>query len=145
MAKDDTPARSPYINATLHKGWLAAAGAVIVLFLAFGVGMAAGRFSDPHTFERGISSRNVMMGGGGMFGHHEGGFLSSNQNRVVGTVTAVNGANFTVAGQGSTEEVTTNSSTQYHGGSSVKVNDTVMAMGTTDNGVLTATRIVVNP
>jgi hypothetical protein len=62
-----------------------------------------------------------------------------------GVVTAVNGSTITVAGNGATNTVTTNSSTQYTGGSKAAVNDTIVAVGTTNNNVFTATRIIINP
>lgn len=70
---------------------------------------------------------------------------SNSQDTARGVITSVNGTNFTVAGNGSTQQVSTSSSTQYQGGDQVKVNDSVVAYGTTNNGTLSATQVVINP
>ncbi len=69
----------------------------------------------------------------------------ANQNRIEGVVTAVNGSILTIAGNGATNDVTTNSSTRYIGSSQPKVDDTVVVDGTISGGTFTATQIVVNP
>ena len=69
---------------------------------------------------------------------------SSSKIRIEGVVTAVNGSSITVAGHGATNTVTTNSSTQYVGGSQPKVNDTVVALGSISNDTFTATQISIN-
>src|SRR5690349_19499667 len=107
--------KQPIMSPKLGLG-LAAILAVVLIFLA---GMAADRVNNPHRpmmakFAGGFS-RFGGMGGRRGFG---GGF-SSNQNRISGVVTSVNGDNFTVAGNGSTNTVVTNSSTQYSNGSKV--------------------------
>jgi len=87
---------------------------------------------------------NVMGGGQGHRFRGGAGGLNS-QNRISGVVTAVNGSSFTLAGQGSSTQVQTDSSTQYQGGNQVKVNDSVIAFGTTSNGTFTATEVAINP
>lgn len=146
MASED---RSTNQHATIHmhKGWLAALAALIVLFLVFMFGIAAGRFSYG-----GFGGRTHGFIGGAMVGHERrlgrmmaDGAVTDSQDRVIGTVTAVNGSDLTVAAGGSSYTVQTSSSTQWQNGNTAKVNDTVVAYGTTNNGVLTATQVVINP
>jgi hypothetical protein len=73
------------------------------------------------------------------------GFTSNNESRLEGVVTKVDGSTITIAGGGKTNTLTVSSSTQYSGGSSAAVNDTVVATGTTNNGTFTATSVLVNP
>ena len=92
-------------------------------------------------FERmrsGIIQRNRTSDGFGMMN-------SNSQNAVSGVVTNVNGSSFTVASNGSTQQVPTNSLTQYQGGNQVKVNDTVVVYGAITNNTFTATQIIINP
>jgi hypothetical protein len=120
-------------------------GALIVLFLVFMSGAAAGKFSNGlynqhfnHFADRGLMPRM----------HHSFGLdngLNNAQNRVRGTVTNVSGDTFTVAGYGATTQIKTTTSTQYQGGNQVKVNDTVVILGSTTNGTLTATQVSINP
>jgi hypothetical protein len=95
-------------------------------------------------------NRQANLTGSHGFMHRGNAFIGKrgfgdNQNRLHGTVTAVNGSGFTVAGNGAVTQVQTSSSTQYHGGNQVKVNDTVVASGTTSDGSFQATDIVINP
>jgi hypothetical protein len=66
-------------------------------------------------------------------------------NSTRGVVTNVSGDSFTLAGNGATTQVKTSSSTQYRGGNQVKVNDTVIAFGTSSSGTLQAEQIIINP
>jgi hypothetical protein len=70
--------------------------------------------------------------------------ISTNQVEVSGVVTAVNGQSFTIAGNGTTNTVQTNSSTEFTGATKVNVNDSVVAVGTTNNSTFTASQVVVN-
>ena len=134
-----------------HRPWIYAVVAVIALMIAFAIGVSAANHRDNRVFQNAkftqgpgeaglmpMGERHFTTGGG--FGTGTG-----IQNRLTGVVTSVNGDTFTVAGGGSTNQVTTNSSTQYQNGSSVKVNDTVTVFGTISNNTLTATQIIVNP
>ncbi len=85
----------------------------------------------------------TMMPGGPGVGYRQ--FVQPNGSQLQGVVTVVNGDKLTIAGNGTTSTVTTTSSTQYVGASSAAVDDTVDVMGTSSNGTLTATQIVVNP
>lgn len=60
---------------------------------------------------------------------------------LTGVVTAVNGDNIIVAGDGKQTTITTNSSTTYDGDVKPKVNDTVTVIGTTAGDTTTATEI----
>lgn len=126
-----------------NKGLIIGAAAIVALVMVFGVGLGAGRMSWRMQDRPGIK---MMDRRGGMMpsGWGQGG-ISSNQARLSGVVTAVNGSSFTLAGGGVTNSVTTNSSTQWDGADSVKVNDSALVFGTTSNGTFTATQVVVNP
>jgi len=67
----------------------------------------------------------------------------ANQQVLSGVVTGVNGTTFTLAGEGNTNSITTNDSTQYTNDTKPAVNDTVTVYGTTNNGVFTAQEVVV--
>ncbi len=151
MAKETEPETKTERSDTIsiHRNWAYGLGALLIflVLLIIGVGIA-GRHEDLREAKPlgGLSSglaqrshRYAMGGGGGM------GMNVNSGNRVNGVVTSVNGSNFTVAGFGSTTNVTTDSSTQYQGGNAVKVNDTVVVFGTTNGGTLTATQVSINP
>ena len=161
MAKEDTPetkatesknteSKTTETNTvTISRTWAYGLGGAFIILIALMVVVGvAGRHERvmqgmrPGGFHRGLSTgtrpRRFMMGGNG-----QGTVNSANQ--VSGVVTAVNGSSFTLAGFGSTTNVTTDSSTQYQGGNTVKVNDTVVALGTTTGGTLTATEVSINP
>src|SRR5579859_7944952 len=98
-----------YINTHIHKGWLAALAALVVLFAAFVFGLAAGRFSygfgnRAHGFIGGTTLKQESQDG---FITHR--MMSNIQDRIIGTVTATNGSSLTVAGGGSSYSVETNS------------------------------------
>jgi hypothetical protein len=138
---DKTPAPS-----RMHGGWLLVLGGIVVLLVVFAIGMSAGRFNNGRFGMHGKGGRSggfMMMQG--RSGAGTSGRVGNSQDRITGTVTAVNGSNFTVAGHGSSYQVQTNSSTQYQNGSTVKVNDTIVAFGTTNSGTLTATLVAINP
>ena len=144
MAEQEKP--SKYIDTHIHKSWIAGLAALLILFVVFMFGMAAGRFGTGNFGHRqSVFMKGIMMSGDRGFGGMMHSGLINSQDRVAGTVTAVNGSSFTLAGNGSSYSVQTNSSTQWQNGRSVKVNDTVMAFGTTNGGVLTATQVVINP
>jgi hypothetical protein len=123
---------------------LTAVLAILILMFVFISGVAAGHFSNNFSGRHG---HHHMMGfkahGPGQAGMR--GLLGINQNVVSGAVTKVSGSSFTVAGGGTTSQVSTSSSTQYKGATAVKLNDTVVAIGTKNDAVLQATRVIVNP
>ena len=129
----------------MRSGWGLALAIIVILLVAIAIGMSAGRFNDDrfgmHGGGRG-GGFTMMHGSGGV---GMGGRIGNGQDRVTGTVTALNGQNFTVAGHGSSYQVQTNSSTQYQNGNTVKLNDTIVAFGTTNSGTLTATLVTINP
>lgn len=148
-----TPARgNSFSTVPPGRGWLYGLGAVVIVAIVFAAGVGVANHRSQEVFVR---TGNMMgePGGGFGFGHraygerfYGGGTSTSGQTRVAGVVTAVNGSNFTVAGHGSTTNVTTNSSTQYQDGSSqLKQNDSVIIFGTESNGTITADQIIVNP
>lgn len=81
--------------------------------------------------------RGGMMGGPGMM---DSDFKSS--SRVMGVVIAVDGDTITVAGNGTTKTIKVTSDTNYTGDDKpAKVNDSIMAVGTASENVLTATSV----
>jgi Domain of unknown function (DUF5666) len=122
--------------------------AVIVAGLIFAGGMAAARHSSSdRVFNLNAGSGFTGMRGGGFGRTGNGGIMMSgnSQSNLRGVVTAVNGSDFTVAGNGATTQISTSSSTQYADGNQVKLNDSVVVSGTTSNGTLQASQIVINP
>jgi hypothetical protein len=126
------------------QGWLYGLLAALILVMVFLAGAAMAHHQhDNLTFAQGgfstrhVGNRHVMRQNFDTW--HDG------QDRVTGVVTNVNGSNFTIAAYGSTTNVTTNGSTRYHGGDQIKQNDTVAVFGTTSNGTLTATEVIINP
>lgn len=119
---------------------------LLVLFTIFAAFAALLWSTGPHGLrEQGFKESGIrMMGERG--GHMAGGFSRfGNADTARGTVTNVSGDSFTLAGHGSATQVKTSSSTQYQGGNQVKVNDTVIAFGTTSSGTLQASQIIINP
>jgi hypothetical protein len=141
----DTPPQH-YTVFQNSRNWLVPALLIVIILLLIGM-IAHGRTDrlsriDGKGFGGGFSTmrgpeRGFMRAGGKVGG--------SNQAQLRGVVTAVNGSTFTIAGGGATNDVTTNSSTQYQGGSQPKVNDSVLVSGTTNGGTFTATEVVINP
>lgn len=137
-----------YFNTAQGRGWLYGAGAFLILMVVFILGMSVNAHRRP-VYKQGMMTAGLMAPGGergirthGMFGDS---IDATSGTRLHGVVTAVNGSTFTVAGNGATKEVSTNSSTQFSGGDQVKVNDSVLVAGTNNNGTFTATQVVINP
>lgn len=138
--KDRGDKRPVVINKT-HWGWPAAIIVIVIVGMMLIGGMFAWAF-----WGGGYGGYWGMHGsyGNRMMDEHGYGIMFGG-DRVVGTVTAVDGSSFTVAGDGSTTKVTTDDSTRYTYGNQVKVNDTVMVLGNTSGGTLKADRVVINP
>jgi hypothetical protein len=131
-----------------RRRWFWPATAVVALILIFGflaslfaVGMGVRHFNREDGFYGRHNHMMMREGGPGGFSAH----LNDNQSRLQGVVTSTNGSSFTIAGGGTTNDVQTDSSTQYPNGNQLKVNDTVVVFGTTSNGKFTASRVVINP
>lgn len=144
------PAQRAYFSTGPSRGWLHGLVAAVVIILVFLAGAAVANHRHPGP----LNKPGVMreLGRGGSFGPHRGfgggmgnTVTANGQTRASGVVTAVTGDSFTIAGHGSTTNVITNSSTQYHGGNQVKQNDSVVVRGTIANGSLTASQVVINP
>jgi hypothetical protein len=151
---DESEKKSKSVTINTQRSWIYGVGAVLILILVFMAGMGAAAHHEEMKGKRGIftvqrGEFGTHMGGSPMgagIRHELGSSTTSNgETRLSGVVTAVNGSSFTVAGSGATNNVTTNSSTQYQSGNQVKVNDTLLVTGTSSNGTLTATHIVINP
>lgn len=134
--------------------WLAGGVAAMVLTLLIGVlignvitirrpgGLTLARFSGNEITApiKGFSGgRGMAMGVPDVEERNK-----ANYQRIRGVVTAVSGDTFTVAGNGATNSVKTDSSTEYIGGDSVKVNDTVLVLGTTSESTFTASKVYIN-
>ncbi len=65
--------------------------------------------------------------------------------RLAGVVTKVTATSLTIAGGGKAHDVAITSNTTYAKNVKPVVNDSVVAVGATKNGVFTATRITVEP
>lgn len=162
MAKDETqskkvesaPTNDKFMSIKARNHWLYALVGVVVLVFVFTAGFAAanahrdmyrtgGFLGDGYSAKRFVGGPNGPMGGRRVM--LEGNNLPDAQDHVRGVVIKVDGSNFTVAGSGSTTNVTTDTSTQYHGGNTVKLNDTIITVGTTSNGTLKASELVINP
>ena len=123
---------------------------IVAFFMAICIAFGAGRhypdrFEGPHVF--GVSTRGGVMHDsisvsgpevtvqGGMM---ESGFatrIDSDSNTTVsGVVTAINGNDITVAGEGITNTVSVNDHTTYDGDNKpARVNDSIFAIGARDS------------
>jgi hypothetical protein len=64
---------------------------------------------------------------------------------VTGVVTVIDGDTLTIAGNGTTKQVKATDSTEFYGAAqSVKVNDSVRIVGTTQGDTFTATRVMIS-
>jgi hypothetical protein len=145
------------------KEWLLVTGVVAALMLAYGIGYSCANHHNEHNkfFAQGFMARGgdeggpvtitsgsaTAVGGGMMMGRGEIGAstMMDNDTHHSGVVTAVSGANFTIAGNGASTSVTTSSSTEYQGGNTVKANDSVIVEGTKTGDTIAATRVIINP
>jgi hypothetical protein len=129
-----------------HHGWLTGLLIAIVVLLIFMAGMAVSNHRNGVVFG---PSKAIRTQAGGFGPRHSGGFggrtADNGQTRAAGVVTSVDGSSFTLAGNGSTTNVTTSGSTQYKDGNQVKQNDSVIVWGTESNGIISAAQIVINP
>lgn len=137
---------------------------VIVFFGFFAVfGCVAASYAAVHSFKNGdadsaksrgiYSLRDDQVGGGLRGGMQRGNVgndmmgdgldaMRTTNERVRGVVTAVDGTTLTVAGNGKTVTVKVTDSTTYTGSSKpAAVNDTIIAFGSTSDGVFTATSV----
>lgn len=131
----------------MGSGWLSGLLVAVLVLLVFLAGIAVADHHRGRVFGAGnMVKRSGLAGGFGLRRHGFGGQAARDgQTRLNGVVTSVSGSGFTVAGHGSTTNVTTNSSTQYQGGNQVKQNDSVIVRGSQSNGTITATEVAINP
>lgn len=115
---------------------------VILLFFSFMFGAFVGRVSPRMQFHRFNSKRGMGYSYQQLVVNSP---QSVNSITIQGVITSVNGNSLTVAGDGLTNNITTNSSTQYVNGNSPKVNDTVSISAQFNNNQLTAQSININP
>ena len=127
-----------------------------ILVSAVGLVCGIGGFAIGHfTAAKATTLASSSSGGSGSGGFGGGGRFGG-QRPVFGTVASVSGDTITVNNtrSGQTETVNVTSSTTYSDGSgggaseslaSISDGTTIAATGTTTNGTMTATRIIVNP
>ncbi len=119
--------------------------ALLVLVIVFEVGVFVGHRTHTNTIVR----SNTYSFRSGLNGYREGfGFNPNSQqagSRLTGVVTAVNGNTLMVIGDGTTNTVTTTSTTQYANNVMPSVDDTVTVLGGqgSSSSSFTATEIVV--
>ncbi len=143
MANEKPEPQKPEKPVIVHKrGWAWPLAVVVIAIMAFmfaGMIFAFSWWNGGYGFNG--TDRFDMMNG--RYGMHS--WTTAGRDRLFGTVTSVSGDSFTVAGNGSSTTVKTDSSVQYTYGDQVKVNDSVLVYGTKDNGTLKASRIIINP
>lgn len=144
LDKEEKPTQVKSYNWHSHHGVAAAVVIVIVGLILLAGAFAAGAHARRWDSRPALMGQKRVIGARG-FGSRFGGGTFNTTDQVSGVVTAVNGSTFTVASNGATKDVITNSSTQYEGGDSVKVNDSVLVQGSTSNNQFTADTVVINP
>lgn len=138
-----------YNTAPVRRGWWLALGSVIILILAVAALAAAAAYRVSSGNGQGplrafgVESRLKSGELGGL--SQSSSSAPNGETRKTGVITAVSGDSFTLAGNGTTTQVTTSSSTQYRGGNQVKVDDTVVVRGTISNDTMAASRISIIP
>ncbi|HSW80999.1 MAG TPA: hypothetical protein VLG40_01255 [Candidatus Saccharimonas sp.] len=144
VQKDDQQQKPPVMHgARNHRVIVAIIGGLIVLALGF----MLGSLSTFHFVARRPNIDTTALRNVGPFRAHDmrGGFNGtdgSTVTRLSGVVTQVNGATFTIAGNGTTKTITTNDSTVFNTGSKkVNVNDSVLVTGTDGNSAFTAATV----
>ena len=125
--------------------WL---GGIIVFFvLIVGVSMAAFHLNTTRVqggFMGGPQRSGMMRAPyGARGGVRMMNGVTSNEQRLSGVVTTVNGTSYTIAGGGKSNTVQTDGNTRYVNDKKPAVNDSVTVLGTTNNGTFTASEVVV--
>lgn len=123
-------------------------GVVAIALLGYVAGWAGSHFYNVR--HGGVRTAGITIHEGGL-GGMRGGFMHDDAanptdgkayTRLTGVVTQVNGTTFTIAGNGTTKTITTNDSTVFNTASKkVSVNDSVVVLGTDNNGTFTATDV----
>jgi len=142
MAKPRAKSRDITINSTTLITY--GVTAVVALLVGTGLGFILGKNTRTDDASNGTMRLSPTNSTDGIRqnGFSPRGYSQSEQtSRLTGVVTAVNGSVLTVAGGGNTYTVTTNSSTQWAGGSSAAVNDTVVIEFSGSGNDLTALSI----
>ena len=125
--------------------WWILGTVLVVLVLLFLAGAAKRAFHDESKFNDRFDRGGFGMieGRGGRGGHMTD--RLNDDTSVSGVVIKIDGSMLTVAGNGTTKQVTINDSTEYYGATQpVKVNDSVRIHGTTSNDVFTAAQIMIS-
>ncbi len=133
-------------HSSKHKLILGLLIVLILMFISFSCGFGAGRFSSNFMRVRrhGCIASNIS-GESTLQTNSYNSNLNVNSASLQGVITAKNGNTITVVGNGTTNNVTINSSTQYVGGTTIAVNDTVIITGQYNNNTFTAQTIEINP
>jgi hypothetical protein len=149
--KDTKPASANYSTFHNSRVWLYGLLGLFILIIVFAAGVGAANHHQQQQMLNKPSGFGIRFVGDRPFGR-PGGFdnsdgitTSNGQTRTAGVVTNVNGSSFTLAGHGATINVMTSTSTEYQGGNQVKQNDSVIVLGSNNNGTINATQVVINP
>lgn len=142
-SSNDAPSKQPKTEKHKTSKTLVAAGVgAAILFLGFGIGWLSNVRMDRREERSLIAPMGQMMErhhGGGELANPTDGTIST---RLTGVVTQVNGDTFTIAGNGATKNITTNSSTVYAPESQKPaVNDSVIVIGKDSNGTFIASSV----
>ncbi len=139
-------------DANNRRKWWLIGGVGLGVVLAFMLGMLAAnarnmnhaRYSVPGFDGERVGKGSTMMRGGMQHDDRmRGGHGAYDSNTMVhGVVSAVSDSEMTIVGNGVSKKVTLTSSTTY-GDSKPKLNDSVMARGTTSGETFTATSVQV--
>lgn len=144
----------PHVDWHNHKKKMMLAGGVFLVFIAVGAVAAGVAFKHFEGNSRVYSISNNRMMSGNIHGNFDGRNGMMGRGNVLfgaqttGKVTAVDGKTFTVDASGTSLKVQITDTTRFplKSATSVVVNDQVIVSGEKDsNGVIQATRIIVNP
>lgn len=121
-------------------------GAALLVLVGLGAGLLLHRGTDDRRIPMfgGMVEKGIMNTGGPRAGMNTtvNPTDGSTVTRLIGVVTQVNGDSFTIAGNGTTKTIKTDSNTVYNTtDKKVNVNDSVIVTGTDSNGTFTATFI----
>lgn len=143
-SNEDAPKKQPEAENSKPSGkrLVIAVIGVALLFVGFGIGWLSNVRINRHEERTLLAPMGQMMerhhGGGDLINPTDG----TTSTRLTGVVTQASGDSFTIAGNGTTKTITTNSSTVYAPESQkAAVNDSVVVIGKDANGTFTASSV----
>lgn len=146
--KQEVVQTTPHHN---HDKKLMLAAGILLILLAVGgltAAIVAKRFVGSHVGNKIGMERNTGNSGRGKFGAGMGGRMMVRNNATGGKVTAVEGKVLTVDASGTSIKVQISDITRFplSSNTAIKVGDQLAVFGEKDaNGIVQATRIIVNP